>query len=312
MSSMAAIFRGLFKVLGSPGLVVWLWMVNVAVALPLAAMMADSLEASIGASRVDEALTRGFDMGWFGEYQADAKGLEKTFTPTVVGVGAFLNNLDAWFNGSMFDGDSPLLGVGILYVLLWSLLTGGILERYSDGAGIFRLKEFFEKAGSHFFRFARLTVLSGILYYLIYRFAAWMFAAIEASTRDVTVEESIFAYVIAASALVVFLLALVNMAFDYAKIATYHENRRSMLLAALRGFGFVLTHPAKTISFYLGLGLVGAALLGLYSWIAPGALQSTTMGLILSFLVAQLYLITKLVLRLTFYAGQMEIYNSVR
>ena len=88
-----AMFKGFWRVLSSPGLIVWLWLVNVVVALPMAWMMTDSLRSSIGASLVDEKLTEGFDMLWFGEFEAQAKGLETTFTPTVTGVGAFYNCL---------------------------------------------------------------------------------------------------------------------------------------------------------------------------------------------------------------------------
>ena len=99
--------------------------------------------------------------------------------------------------------------------------------------------------GEYFFRFVRLGVLAGFVYYGIYRFSAWLFRRIERATQDVTVEESVLAYVVVASLGVVFLLTFANMAFDYAKIATYRENRRSMVLAAVKGFGFVLSHLGR-------------------------------------------------------------------
>ena len=48
-----------------------------------------------------------------------------------------------------------------------------------------------------------------------------------------------------------------------------------------------------------------------YAFIAPGARQSTVPGIVFAFLLGQLYLVVKLVLRLTFYGGQMALYESM-
>jgi hypothetical protein len=312
MSAIGAAFRGLGKVLGSPSVVVSLWLANVALALPVAAVVAESIGESVGGSLVDEKLRDGFDMGWYGEYQAHARGIESTFTPSVVGAGAFFNNIDAWFNGTLFETHVGLLGLGILYALLWSLCLGGVLHRYGEASGLFRLSEFLSSGGEYFFRFVRLAMLSGVLYYAIYRFSGWLFGRIEHATRDVTAEESVFAYVVVASLFVVFLLTFVNMAFDYAKIATFRENRHSMLLASVKGIGFVLSHLGRTMSLYYGLGAVGVVLLFVYYAFAPGPGQSSMMGVAAAFAVGQVYLVAKLVLRLTFYSAQMAVFDDAR
>ena len=312
MSSVGSGFRGLGKVLRSPVLVLWLWIVNVVVALPAAALMASSLEDSIGGSLVYEKLRDGFDMGWYGEYQSRAVGIEKTFSPTAVGAGPFFDNAEAWLNGSLFEMHPGLLGLGVLYAALWALLLGGILHRLSDGHGLFRLGDFFARGGEFFFRYLRLAMLAGVLYYLVYRFASWLFGWIQTQSKDVTVEETVLGYVVAGSLLVGFLLTFVNMVFDYAKIATFKENRRSMLLAAFRGLAFVVSRPGATFVLYYGLGAIALVLLWGYSVVAPGAGQATLPGIAIAFLIGQAYLLVKLVVRLTFYASQMALYESKR
>lgn len=311
MSAVKASFTGLARVLGSPLLVLWLWLFNFVVALPLAVVMAGSIESSIGASLVHQKLREGFDMGWYGEYRSRAEGVETTFSPSVVGVGAFVDNVEAWFDGGLFEAFPGLVAVGVLYAVVWALLLGGILHRLGGGTGMFRLSEFLSQGGAHFFRFARLAVISGVFYYSVYRFSTWLFGRIQESTRDVTVEKTVLTYVVLAALLVVFLLSLVNMAFDYAKIATFKENRRSMLLAALKGFGFVLGNLRKTLTLYLGLGLVGVTFLFVYWLVAPGPGQASGVSVVVAFLVGQAYLVAKLVLRLTFYAGEMTLYEGL-
>ncbi len=304
-----AMLKGFGRVVSSPGLIVWLWLVNLVVALPAAWVMTDSLRSSIGASLVDEKMTESFDMGWYGEFETKAKGLEATFTPTVTGVGAFYNNLESWLHGDLFKEFPGLVGIGLFYALLWALLLGGVLDRYSGGE--FNLSRLFSSGGRYFFRFIRLAVLSGVIYYLIYRFSGWLFSRIEESVIDITVERTIFFYTLLAAGLTVFLLTFVNMAFDYAKIVTFKEDRKSMLLAALRGFGFVFSNPAKTMGLYYGLGALGIAALALYSSVAPGATQATVSGVALAFFLGQAFLIVKLMLRLMFYAGQMALYEKI-
>ncbi len=310
MSSLKAAFSGFGRVLASPALVLFLWLVNVLVAIPLAVSMAGSIEDSIGASLVHQNLRDGFDMGWYGEFAARAKGVEQTLSPSLVGAGAFFDNIEAWLNGRLFEMLPILVAGGVVYALLWALFLGGILHRYHDRRGLFRLSEFFSQGGEFFFRFVRLAVLSGFLYYLAYRFGSWIFGRIEEATLDVTVEKTVFGYVVAAALLVALLLTLVNMAFDYAKIATYRENRRSMILAALKGFRLVVGNFGRATLLYYGLGFAGVVLLGVYHVVAPGPGQASVPGVLFAFLVGQAYLVAKLVLRLTFYAGQMALYDS--
>ena len=312
MSSLKAAFQGFGRVLASPSLVIWLWLANVLVAIPLAVSMAGSIEDSIGAGLVHQNLRDGFDMGWYGEFDARAKGVEKTLSPSLVGAGAFFDNIEAWLNGRLFEMLPALVALGVVYALLWGLFLGGILHRYADPGGLFRLSEFFSRGSDFFFRYVRLAVLSGFLYYLVYRFSGWLFGRIEDATRDVTVEETVLGYVVAAALLVALLLTLINMAFDYAKIATYKENRRSMILAAIKGFRLVLGNLGRTTILYYGLGFFGLLLLGAYYVVAPGPGQASVPSVVFAFLVGQAYLVAKLLLRLTFYAGQMALYESSR
>jgi hypothetical protein len=291
-------------------LIIWLWLVNFVVALPAGVVMSESIRTSIGPSLVHEELATGFDLGWYGEFREKATGLERTFTPTVTGVGAFYNNIEGWLYGGLFRQFPGLIGLGVVYALIWALFVGGILDRFSKSEGFFSLGRFLSSGGRFFFRFFRLAVLAGVLYYLVYRFAGWLFRRIDYWTRDVTVEGTVLMYVLAGTVLIVILLTLVNMAFDYAKIATFVEDRRSMLLAALRGFGFVFSNPAKTFGLYYGLGILGVVLLGLYAFSAPGAAQTTVTAVVLAFIIGQAYLIAKLVLRLAFYGGQLAIYEA--
>ena len=294
------IFVGLWRAVSSPGMVLCLWLANVVVALPAAVILSESLESSIGSSLVHEELAAGFDMDWYGEFQRGAGGLEATFTPTVVGAGAFYNNIEGWLYGGLFQLFPGVVALGVIYALLWALFVGGILDRFSN-SGLFTLSRFFSAGGRFFFRFLRLAVLAGVFYYLVYQLAGWLFGRIEFWTRDVTVERTVLMYVLLGTAVVVFLLTLINAAFDYAKIATFVEDRRSMLLAALRGIRFrPFQIPPRRSASTTHSAWWEFSSSDSTRFVAPGAAQSTVTGVVLAFLIGQAYLVAKLMLRLAF------------
>jgi hypothetical protein len=102
LSVITTALRGFSAVLGSPRLLIGLWLANLVFALPFAWMIGDSIEQSVGGSLVHEKLRTGFDTGWYGEYADRARGIETTFRPTVTGAGAVFHNLESWLTGKLF------------------------------------------------------------------------------------------------------------------------------------------------------------------------------------------------------------------
>jgi len=315
MSFIRAIREGLRRALKAPRVVLMLWLVNLVVALPMTAAIAGSIQSSVGESLVQGHLVDGFDTGWLGEYEAAAKGLEKTFRPSIVGAGAFFDNLEAWWSGRLFSGFPGLVGLGVLYALLWAFLLGGVLQwmvRPEGFEGGVVSSTFFANSGSFFLRFVRLAVISGALYFLIYRFARWLFHRLDMATRDVTVERTVLLWVLLAAAVVVLLLVLVRIVFDFAKVMTVVENRHGMLLAAWAALRFVAAHPLRTLGLYGGFASLWLVLLALYAAVAPGPGQASWITVILAFLVGQLMLILHLGLRVALLGGETALYRSVR
>ncbi len=308
---MRTLAGGLGDTLASPRQLVVLWLALLLVALPAGVLIERSIHASIGASRVDESLRQGLDLGWLSEYGSRARGLERSVKPSIVGRGAVYDNLESWFSGALFL-DARTVAFGAAYALIWLFLLGGALDRFARRERRFVLAPFMA-AGARFFpRLLRLTVISGVLYFGIYRLARWLFPWIERLTRDLTAERQVFAANLAGALVVVALLGLVNLLFGYAKIAVVYEGKPSSLGALVRAARFVAGHLGKAIGLYLTLALVGLGLIALYALVAPGPGQSTAVGIALAFLLGQLYLVARLALRLTFFSAQMRLYESER
>jgi hypothetical protein len=282
-------------------MVLLLWLVNVALAAPFAVALAADLDASLGRSRVHENLLEGFDMGWQGELQEGARGLVETFGPELLRGGAFFENLERWWQGDLVSLPPVLVGAAIVYAVIWAFLLGGVIERLGAGpygAGAPGAAGFFGACGRSFFRFLRLVLLSGVLYYLVYRLARAGFGWLADALRDVTAERTALAWTFLGLAVIVLLLTVIRVVFDYAKIAVVAEGRKSALGAAWRGLSFVASRPAGTLLLYGAVALAGLLLLALYAAVAPGPGHGTWIGVILAFLLGQLALATKLALRL--------------
>ena len=178
--------------------------------------------------------------------------------PSIVGRGAVYDNLESWFSGELFLNPRTV-AFGVAYALVWLFLLGGVLDRFARRERRFVFAPFMA-AGARFFpRLLRLTVISGALYFGIYRLARWLFPWIERLTRDVTAERQVLLAHLGGALVVVALLGLVNLIFGYAKIVVVFEGRRGTLGALLRAARFVAGHPRKAIGLYLAPGPGSAA-----------------------------------------------------
>ena len=311
MSTLQAIMQGFRRTLSLPGVFLLLWLVNVAAAAPATWIVASAIEDAIGPSVVHEELRSGFDMTWYGEYQHYASGLARTFTPTVLGVGAFLDNLEAWLTGGLFTRFAGIVALCAAYALVWVLLLGGVVDRYAHPDESRGVTGFFRSGSRYFFRFVRLAVFSGVLYFVIYRLHQKIYREIGEHLRDVTTERTVLLYALLAVSFTAILLTVVHVCFTYAKAATVVDDRRSMLLAAVRGIAFVVAHPFRTFGVYLVPASVSVVLLVLYGLLAPGAGQTTRTAVIVAFAIGQVFLIVRLVLRLTALGGAVALYRSL-
>ena len=157
---LAAFFSGFRRVLSAPSLVVWVYLVCLLVVLPLTFSIGQTLRNSIGASLVEEEMRRGFDMGWWGEFDFYNHGLADTFGPWVVGHLLPVSHLERLLDGEIFKIDPGVTLTGVLFLCLLAFLTGGILDRYSRPHERPSRSRLFSSGSRYFFRLLRLLLIS--------------------------------------------------------------------------------------------------------------------------------------------------------
>ena len=308
MQSAIALREGIRRVNGAPVIVVCAFLATLAAALPFSILMRESLRASFDHSLAANEAARGVNHEWWTEYSSHASGLETTFTTSVIGFAAVLDNLSTLLDRERRPGAILWMGAG--YLLLWLFLSGGILDRLARNRPI-RSHGFFAACGVYFGRFLRLAPLIALAYYALFRYVhAWLFDDLYPGvTRELSVERTAFLWRLALYAVFGLLLVAVNMLFDYAKVRAVVEDRRSMIGAVAAAARFLKRNAAAAVTLYFLNGLLFLAVLALYALAAPAAGPAGPM-MWAGVAVSQLYLAARVWVRLVFLASEVSLFQN--
>ncbi len=267
---MRSFSEGWARLRSAPALLLGVYAMTVVLALPLAITMRGLLQAHLGASLAAEGAANGVNYDWWQEFTSQATGLGTTFSPTIIGFAATLDNIS-----SLLDAQreiAPIAGALALYLLAWTFLAGGIIDRYARQRPI-RAAGFFAASGVHVFRLLRLAVVSGLIYWWLFAYVhPWLFLEWFADrTRTMSVERDVFFWRVALYVLFGALLVVVNVIFDYAKIRIVVEDRRSALGALSAAIRFVWRQRGRVASLYALNGLAFLIVIAVWALVAPGA-----------------------------------------
>jgi hypothetical protein len=306
----AAFTMGLRTAVDSPKLLAMLWGLLLLAAVPFGLAMQHEIQDAIGPSRVGQTLLERMDLVWLGEFREGSDGLRSTLQPATTSAVDLLHNLDLALGGRLVLQQRALVAAGLGYALLWLLLLGGLIDRYGRGEERPGLSQLLAAGGSNFLRLLALALLAASLYVGLFFAASWTFKKLGLALRDVTAEATVLQCYLAASALLLLILALVMLVFDYAKVAAVLEDEKNPLKALRRGFRFV-TRRSFTVGGLAGLVATCAlALIALRTLADPGTAESTVVGVVAVFLLGQLFLLGRIVLRLALVAGEVALYRT--
>ena len=305
--TVGAAFRdGIRRVNGAPLIVAGMFTFTLLLALPLSIALRGMIEAHLGDSLTAAAAADGADLDWWKEFSAQASGLGTTFVPSIVGFGAVLDNI-----GGVLDNlplATTIAGATAAWMILWSFLSGGVLDRYARQRPT-RTHGFFAACGTHFWRFLRLGVLAWLIYGLLF---AWIHPLLFDElfpwlTRDTTVERTAFFLQLALYVVFGALLVGCNLVFDYARIRTVVEDRHSAIGSLVAGARFVRRHPAAVRLYLLNAGVFVVLALA-YALLGPGAPAGFAIWIALA--IGQLYILLRHYLKLLFYASQIAYFQG--
>ena len=308
MPIVTSLLDGVRRVVHAPVILAGAAMLTLLLALPLGLMLHGELQTALGDSVAADAMADGVAWDWWEQFNAQATGLERSFTPGVIGFAAVFGNLSALFDG---DGQEPVLVAAVGgYLVVWTMFSGGVIDRYARNRPT-RSAGFFSACGRYGARLLWLAIVAGVAYGFLFGVVhGWLLDSLYGwMTRDLTVERQAFAIRVALYAVFGLMLAAVSLVVDYARVRAVVEDRRSMLGALLAGWRFVRRRPGVCMGLYLANGLVLLAVMASYALLAPGA-GGTGLSLWFAFLTGQAYVIARLASKLLFYAAEIAYFQS--
>jgi hypothetical protein len=292
----------------APAIAAGVFALTFLLALPLAFVLRGDLRSNLGGSLAAVAAADGVNYDWWQEFSAQATGLGTTFSPGILGFAAVLDNVS-----SVLDGRAEITPISLslaLYLTGWTFLSGGIIDRYARQRAT-RAHGFFAACGVHFFRFLRLAACAGLVYWWLFGYVhPWLFDETYADlTYGLAIERTALLLRMSLYAVFGMLLGAATLLFDYARIRIVVEDRRSAVGALVAALRFVRRHLSGVIGLYALNSLVFALQLATWALVAPGA-GGPGLSMWVAFIVAQIYIVARLLLKLVFIASQTALFQA--
>jgi hypothetical protein len=306
--AVAAFAAGFGRVRRAPAVLIGACTVTLLVALPLSLALRGMLEAHLGASLAADAAAAGTNPEWWHEFTSQASGLGVTFLPSIIGAAAVVSDLSNLLDNTPLA--ATIAGATAAWLLLWSFLGGGVLDRLARDRAT-RSEGFFAACGVHFWRLLRLGVLGLAAYGALFRWVhPKIFDVAPALLFGATTTET-SAAALRAGGYLLFgaLLIIVNVVFDYARIRIVVEDRHSAVAALGASLRFVRRQPGRVLLLYAVNGLAFLILIAAYALLNPGA-PGQGLAMWGTLLFGQLYIVARHYLKLTFYASEIALFQS--
>jgi len=308
MTFFSACRDGIRRVNAAPAILAGVWLLTLLVSLPLTLALRGSLEQHLGASLAADTAASGVNYDWMQEFGDQATGLGTTFTPTIIGLGAVLDNLSAFIDNA--HRPFAIVAAASVYVVLWLFIGGGIIDRYARDRAT-RAHGFFAASGVFFFRFLRLAVVMAIAYGFLFGYMhPFLFDRLYPRiTRDLTVERTAFFVRVALYSVFGLVLAACNLVFDYAKVRAVVEDRRSALGAIGAALRFVQRNLAAAVTLYLADFALFVLVVSIYAGTALGV-GGIGWTMWIAFAIGQVYVLARLWVKLIFWASETALFQG--
>jgi len=278
MTSTRALREGLAGVFRSGRIVLLFYFVNLIAALAAIAPAAMHIGSRLATSLESDRLFGNVDPAWIAEYLLryhDGPGI--------------------WF-GAM------LIALAIIFVVVNTFLAGGAI------ACLYREHDTFFGAGArHFGRLFRLMLISLVFYGIVLAINRGLYVAIGRVSEDSMIERPWVILTWCERAFLFLLIGVVNMIFDYAKIAVVIDGRKASG-AAMRALKFIGRNPGRTLAVYWTPAALGIALLGASHVLSELIGQQSMTAVIVVFLLRQAYMLARTWVRLWVWASETRLY----
>jgi len=311
MKITTALKKGISLVTQNVKMIGIIYIVNISLALILSIPMFVSLNGSVGKTAFRDQLSQNFSYDWWTEFDFHAHGLEKTIRPSLSGgFGPLFDNLELLLTGMFTSFGIWIFVFAITYLILAAFLNGGVIGLFADEKRSFTVSRFFSYSGYYFHHLFALALTSVLAFFLIYKFLSpALFSLVDGITSGWMVERSVWFVNLLAYIILLFIVMVVNMILDYAKIIVIVEKKNSSWLCIWLGLKFLARRFFRAFGLYAMLAAIALGLVIVFGAILSIINPSQIFLLIIAFTFQQIFIFVKIWSRLNFYGAQLLFYN---
>jgi len=309
MLSFKAWIDGLRQVARAPLLILLTVIVTVAVAAPFAMVLGGELRAALADQPPIALGSSEIDADWWNEFRSHAGGLAATFTPTVIGFAAPLDNLSAIADGTRRP--AVLIVPIAAGVLAWALLWGIVLHRFDRRGGL-SISEAASAAFTHFPRFVVISAAAAAAQLLLYlTIHPLLFGAVYRTVAsDVTPESGAFAYRLLFYAIFGIPVVAISLTAEYARVAQVVTQESGIAASIGTALRFIRRHWRTAAALYLFNTATFAIVMTGHGVI--DSMGGTRVAGWRGVLIGQAFIVARLAMRLVSGASSLELFKKLR
>jgi len=286
LSPWSAFKQGASKIWFQKKMLLWLYLVNLlfagAIVYPLRSAMSE-----LSKSDLSEGFVTGFRIDTFLFYWSSYSSTFKSLFAVAVGL-------------------------GVIFMIFNIFVTGGMVAALSVQRRI-TLRRFFNDSSRYFWRFCWLFIFMAVGLGLI----AMGYDMLLADTIDdlqeaATTDRASFLWQASGVAIMALCCAFVVMVFDYARICMVAQKRRNCFAITISALKFSIKKCWRTIPLFGFNVLIVLFLFVVYLLVENLFSNATLASMIGLFVFQQVFILSRIWMRFSFYSSQMAYYQSVR
>lgn len=291
------------------------YVVNLALAAAVAIPVFHAIDSDLARTVSAERMAGGFDWLWhkeFTERRDPASDVAATVQPWQQGAAPILRNFERYVSGSLRTNLPPaLIWFGVIYLVVSTFLTGGILGLFAERNARFTFRFFFDRAGRYFLILLGILVAGQILYWVLWEpLGGLLHGIVTLVQRDATTEwtPTIAGWLVA---LLLMVLALgIFMVMNYARVAAVAWEKLGLVSAVLGAFAFTVRNLGRTLALFYLTSVIPVVVLVLYALLSRVGSGTSTPGLVVMALIQQGFILTTIWIRMVYLASQMCFYRG--
>lgn len=262
-----------------------LWIFNAASAVVLTLPFLEMLLDNLGRSLISDQLSVNFDYMWYVQ----------------------LRNL---YSMQFTQLPLSIIGVVAIYTLLQTFFLGGFIAIFNTPEKN-HIVDFFYGGVKYFYRFVKVLFASLIFYVVAFKINDYLGDLIRLIFRNSENIKLEFVLLALRYILLVFFIGVINIITDYSKVSLALQDKTNAIKEMYSAILFIKNNFNKVFITFLIVAIIGAMGAIVYNIVGKFIPRTPYYLLVLSFILQQMLIIFRLLVRMLFCATEVSLYKDL-